>query len=453
MTQHPTGGKKNMSLSAQTLRIRTRAREWSQSGRKHWDLYRYLSDPYLLHDALKLVMANRGAAGLDGQTVKEIRGQEWEFCRHLACELKKGTYRPSAVRRVYIPKSAGGERPLGIPTLRDRTVQRALCLLLETIYEPKFHEFSFGFRPGKRAVDCVAQVAKTVDTHRYVLEADIAQFFNRVSHNKTLALLSQEIVDKRIVRLISRFLKAGFVEPGKPWQPSLEGTPQGGPLSPLLANIYLHYFLDTKFVEMFGTSARVKMFRYADDFVMVATTRQDLSALYRCLGGWMREAGLSLKAEKTRAVDMTNRSRSHTSKFDFLGFKIHLRAYRDNPKRFWIARQPSERSRLNLRTALRVRMQAHLSVKEVSARMRATWIGWCNYFSQGNSNRVFYRERDSVRRLIGRYLRRKFRRTRKPVSWRRLCALAEQMMREIRPVRVQNSRSGERQTAFRFGGA
>ncbi len=443
-----------MSLSAQTIRIRTRASQWSQQGRKHWDLYRYLFSPHLLHDALKLVIANNGAAGIDGQEVKDVRGKEWEFCLKLNAELKDGTYRPSAVRRVYIPKSEGEKRPLGIPTLRDRTVQRALCLLLEQIYEPKFHDFSFGFRPRRKAVDCVAQVAKAVDTHRFVLEADIAKFFDRVSHNQLLKLLEKEIVDKRILRLVSRFLKAGVSEPGKPWQPSLEGTPQGGPLSPMLANIYLHYLLDEKFVEIYGNNRAVKMFRYADDFVAVATNRQDLKMFKHLLNMWMREAHLNLKEEKTREVDMTNRSRSHASKFDFLGFKIHLRAYRDNPKRFWIARQPSEKSRINLRLALRMRMQAHLSVKLVRERLAQTWRGWCNYFCHGNSNRVFYRERDSVKRLIWWYLRRKFRRTRKPVSWCRLHQLSDDLMMGIRPVRVKNATGiGERQQSFRFGGA
>ncbi len=443
-----------MSLSTQTLRIRARISQWSQKGRKHWDLGHHLFDPHLLHDALKLVMANKGCAGLDGQEVGDVRGKEWEFARELSADLRGGTYHPSAVRRAYIPKNEEEKRPLGIPTLRDRTVQRALCLLLEPIYEQKFHEFSFGFRPRRKAVDCVAQVAKAVDTHRFVLEADIAKFFDRVSHNLLLKLIEKEIVDKRILRLISRFLKAGVREPCKPWQPSVEGTPQGGPLSPMLANIYLHYLLDEKFVEVYGNSRSVKLFRYADDFVAVATTRQELKTFKHLLYTWMGEARLTLKEGKTREVDMTNRSRSHSSKFDFLGNKIHLRAYRDNPKRFWVARQPSEKSRKNLRLALRTRMQAQLSLQAVKKRLLQTWVGWCNYFRYGNSNRVIYRECDSVKRLVWRYLRRKFRRTRKPVPWNRLHKLADDLMMGIRPVGVINSTaSGERQQSFRFGGA
>ena len=186
---------------------------------------------------------------------------------------------------------------------------------------------------------------------------------------------------------------------------------------------------------------------------MMASTRFELATLERLLATWMSEARLTLKREKTRVIDMTNRSRSYASKFDFLGYKIHLRAYSDNAKRFWIARQPSEKSRRNLRRAIRERLHAHLPLKVAQQKLTETWRGWCNYFCYGNSNRILQRERDSVRRLIWRYLRRKFRRTRRPVAWARLHRLASDLVASIRPVRMQNSTAGERQLSFRFGGA
>jgi group II intron reverse transcriptase/maturase len=443
-----------MSLSPQTLRIRTRVAQWTKQGRKHWDLYPYLSDPYLLFDATKLVIANGGAAGVDGQSNKELIGREWEFAIKLSGKIRQGSYRPVAVKRVYIPKSNGERRPLGIPTVVDRIVQRALCLLLEMIYEQKFHEFSCGFRPKRRAVDCVAEVAKVVSTHRFVLEADIANFFDRVSHNLLLKLIEREIVDPRVTRLIARILKAGVEEIGKPWEASREGTPQGGPLSPMLANIYLHYLLDEKFVQAFGHNERVKLFRFADDFVIVCVHPWELKAAKRLLSAWMTEAKLILKETKTREVDMTNYNRSHDSKFDFLGFKLHLRAYKDNRRRFWIARQPSEKSRHALRQALRERAQAHLPPDVVKLKLVATWRGWCNYFRHSNGNRVIQRERDSVKHVAWWYLRRKFRRSGKPVAWSRLTILAEDLMTEIRPVRVCNDSVREkRQQSFEFGRA
>lgn len=443
-----------MSLSPQTLRIRTRVAQWTETGRKHWDLYRHLSDPHLLFDAIKLVLANGGAAGIDGQSVKDMAGREWALALTLSAELRSGNYRPVAVRRVYIPKSNGERRPLGIPTISDRIVQRALCLLLEMIYEQKFHEFSYGFRPKRRAVDCAADVAAEVYTHRYVLEADIAKFFDRVSHNLLLKQIGKEIVDPRVLRLISRFLKSGVEEIGKPWEPSQEGTPQGGPLSPMLANIYLHYLLDEKFHQIYKSNSRVKMFRFADDFVIVAVNQVELSSVRRLLSAWMTDAKLTLKEDKTKVVNMSNYARSHHSKFDFLGFKFHLRSFKDNPKRFWIARQPSEKSRMKLRAALRARAQAHLHPSAIKQKLEATWRGWCNYFRNSNGNRIFYRECDSVKRVVWWYLRRKFRRSGKPVAWTRLTILAGDLMTGIRPIQVINDSGREkRQKSFEFGRA
>jgi hypothetical protein len=249
-------------------------------------------------------------------------------------------------------------------------------------------------------------------------------------------------------------LKAGVDEVGKPWEASREGTPQGGPLSPMLANIYLHYLLDEKFVQAYGKSRYIKLFRFADDFVIVSVNPGELKTARRLLGVWMTEARLSLKREKTRLVDMTNYNRSHASKFDFLGFKLHLRAYPDNPKRFWIARQPSEKSRKALRQALRERAQAHLPPAVVKLKIDATWRGWCNHFRHSNGNLVIQRECASVKRIVWWYLRRKFRRSGKLVGWARLMVLSDELMKEIRPVRIINDSSREkRQTSFEFGRA
>lgn len=162
-----------MSLSPQTIRRRHSIRELKRSGRKQWDLYRSLCCPFVLHDALKLVMLNRGSAGVDGRTIRSLRGKESEFIKEILVELQTRTYQPSPVRRVFIPKKDGSRRPLGIPTLKDRVVQRALVLLLEPVYEQKFHDFSYGFRPNRRAVDAAAVVAKQCYERRYVFDADI----------------------------------------------------------------------------------------------------------------------------------------------------------------------------------------------------------------------------------------------------------------------------------------
>jgi group II intron reverse transcriptase/maturase len=270
-----------------------------------------------------------------------------------------------------------------------------------------------------------------------VLEADIEAFFDHVSHRKLLKMLRDQIVDPRILNLIQWILQAGFQELGKPWHPTPEGTPQGGPLSPLLANIYLHYGLDLKFQQTTKShSLRCKLVRFADDFIVLSQTKSDLLKMSRHLKRWMSEAKLTLKESKTKTVDMRNKARGHGSHFDFLGFKIHLRAFQDNPKRFWIARQPSEKARKNLRENLKAKLRPNLSPGEAKNMAKSVWTGWSNYFRFGNSNRVFYREMHSVEHIVYRYLRMKYRNQRRPVPWRRLRPLAKWINKSICPPRL-----------------
>jgi len=390
-----------------------------------------------LTDAVRLVLENGGSAGLDGMSCESLRGKEWEFAKALSLELRNKTYRPRPVRRAYIPKKDGRNRPLGIPSITDRVVQRALVLLLEPIYEQKFLPCSYGFRPKKSAAECVAVATDLTYSHRYVLEADIESFFDHVSHRKLIGMMRNQIVDPRILNLILLILQAGFEELGKFWQPTTEGTPQGGPLSPLLANIYLHYALDLKFQQITKEQySKSKLVRYADDFIILSQTQSEGAALRRLLKQWMSEAALKLKDSKTKPVDMRNKSRGHGSHFDFLGFKIHLRAFKDNPKRFWIARQPSEKARKSFKENLKAKLRPNLSPGEAKKTAKSVWVGWSNYFRYGNSNHVLYREKDSVSRIVYRYLRMKYRNQRRPVPWRRLRPLAKWIMKAIRPPRL-----------------
>jgi RNA-directed DNA polymerase len=393
-------------------------------------------DPYLLAEALDLVIQNDGAEGIDGVTIDDVKSRRWKFVKGLAAEMRAKTFKPQAVRRVYIPKSDKKLRPLGIPTLKDRVIQRALALLMEPIYELKFKDFSFGFRPGKSAADCAARVADTTFKYRHVIDADIESFFDRVQHRKLIGMLKHEIVDPRIINLIRAFLTAGFVERSKPWAATLEGTPQGGPLSPLLANIYLHYSLDLKFEEWKIEDA--KLARYADDFVIMSRTKETAIFLLKMVRGALAEVGLNLKEAKTRLVNMQNRYRDFDSHFNFLGFKFHLRAFKDNPKRFWIARQPSEKSRKNLTQKLKEALLPNLSQKEAHEKAKQIWVGWCEYFRYSNANRVFYGQVRTVKRQLGRYLRRKYRNQRRPVPWKVLYKWLKILTQGIRPVRVIN---------------
>ncbi|MBI4042990.1 MAG: group II intron reverse transcriptase/maturase [Deltaproteobacteria bacterium] len=429
-----TRAKKRMSLSPQTLRVQNRLAEWTKSGRKHWDLYRWLLDPHILYDATRLVIANGGAAGLDGKTCAEIKGREWEYANELSRQLRDKSYHPRPVRRVYIPKRDGKKRPLGIPDRDDRVIQRALSLLLEAIYEQIFLSCSYGFRPGKKSYQCTHEAANLIYSHRHVLEADIEGFFDNVSHKKLSGMLKEQIVDPRVLRLIEEILKTGFREWNKPWQPTEKGTPQGGPLSPLLANVYLHYALDVKFEGVSRQLRGSQLIRFADDFIIVSKLRNELLTMKRCLYVWMREAKLTLKESKTKMVDMRNCMRSHESKFDFLGFKFHLRSFSDNRRRFWIARQPSERARKALRENLKAKLYPNLPRHEAKELAQSAWRGWVNYFRYGNSIAILHKEAQSVKRILFSYLNRKYRRQKRPVTWKRLRSWGNEMTQLIKPL-------------------
>lgn len=441
---------KQTSLHPQTIRIRHRLVEWSKQGRKHWDLYRWLMDPCLLLDALRLVMRNQGSPGIDNERCEDIRGREWEYVSRLTQRLRERSYHPAAVRRVYIPKKDGKDRPLGIPRIRDRVIQRALVLLLEPIYEQVFLDFSYGFRPGRSAPQCAADAAEAMFTRRYVLEADIEGFFDHVVHRKLKGMLKEQVVDPRILDLIGAFLEAGFIEGKKPWEPTKEGTPQGGPLSPLLANIYLHYALDVKFKQTASELGFTKMYRFCDDFIIVSKTQAQLKSARRALYAWMKEAGLKLKESKTREVDMSSHVRSRESHLDFLGYRFHLRAFKDNPKRFWIARQPSEKSRKALRARLQEKLLPTLDRTKARECIHSIWRGWSGYFRYGNANGVLYREVKSVYRLVWVYLRMKYRHNRRPVRWKKLIPWGKAILKGLRPPRVIPHPLRQSQTSLSF---
>jgi RNA-directed DNA polymerase len=256
------------------------------------------------------VRENAGAGGVDGQTVQQFAVNADVRLTRLSEDLRAKTYRPKPVRRVYIPKSGGGKRPLGIPCVRDRIVQQALLQVLEPIFEAKFSPRSHGFRPKRGCASALDVVDRAI---RYglcwVVDADVRAFFDNVGHEKLLCLLNEEVADGSVLRLIRQILRAGVVEPGvAEVDPTELGTPQGGPLSPLLANVYLHPLDERLQAGHYG------LIRYADDFVIFAKSegeaQEALSVARQVLEG---ELGLSLHPEKTRVVSVDEG-------FEFLGF-------------------------------------------------------------------------------------------------------------------------------------
>lgn len=293
-----------------------------------------------LWSAWQKVKANNGAAGADGMTVQKFAENDVERLERLAADLRAKSYRPQPVRRKLIPKSGGGTRPLGIPTVRDRIVQQALLQVLEPIFEAKFSVRSHGFRKERgcaTALDVVDRAVRHGYTH--VVDADIQSFFDTVDHEKLLDAVNEEVADGSVLKLIRRILTAGAVLPDAgSVEPTELGTPQGGPLSPLLANIYLHR-LDVRMVE-----AGYGLVRYADDFVVFAKSEDEAAAALTLARQVLEgELGLRMHPEKTSVVSVAEG-------FEFLGFHY----FRD-PKTGRMAKEVRRKSVQRFREAVRLR--------------------------------------------------------------------------------------------------
>ena len=362
------------------------ALEQGVKGGKWYSLIDKLNTEATLRAAFAQVAANRGAAGVDHVTVEHYAKDADANLQRLSEELRTGRYRPQQIRRHYIPKPGSREmRPLGIPTVRDRVVQTALRMVMEPIFERDFAAHSYGFRPNRGCKDVLRRVQELLDAgYVHIVDADLKSYFDTIPKDRLMALIGQKVADSRIMALIASFLEQGVRDGEQEWTPE-QGTPQGAVVSPLLSNIFLDP-LDHLMAER-----GFEMVRYADDFVVMCRSQEDVAAALAVVQQWTASAGLTLHPTKTRLVD------EREGGFDFLGY--HFEAGK---------RWPRSKSRKKLRDTIRAKTKrtAGHSMTQIIADVNRTLRGWFEYFK--HSYRPTFRMEDGfVRRRLRSILRKR----------------------------------------------
>lgn len=306
---------------------------------------------------------NNGSAGVDGITIGSFEREAEANVKYLGEQLRQGTYRPKPIRRTYIAKSGGKQRPLGIPTVGDRIVQGAVRQVIEPIFEKEFAPHSYGFRPGRGCKDALRRVDQLLKSGcRYVVDADLKSYFDTIPHDRLMSQVGKRVADGRVLKLIESFLTARIMEGLDQWTP-MAGAPQGAVLSPLLSNIYLNP------LDHVMAASGWQMVRYADDFVVLCQSKEQAQAALEAVKAWTAQAGLSLHPEKTRIADVQSES------FEFLGYRF------DRGRRF-----PRNKSMAKLRDTIRAKTRRtegrtmEVIVQDVNRTLR----GWFGYFKHSH---------------------------------------------------------------------
>jgi RNA-directed DNA polymerase len=334
-------------------------------GGKWFSLMDKVFAPKTLALAWMKVRDNKGAAGVDGQSIARFAAKAELYLSELSAALQGGTYRPEAVKRVDIPKGDGRTRPLGIPTVKDRVVQQAVRLVIEPIFESGFADGSYGFRPKRGCHDALREVDRLIkEGYTFVVDADLKSYFDTIPHDRLVARIESKVIDGKVLDLIRSWLTADILKGTERWTP-MQGSPQGAVISPLLANIYLDP------LDHLMAAKGYRMVRYADDFVLLCRTREDADAALAEVRSWVEENGLTLHPDKTHVGDCQQPGQG----FEFLGYRLEAGR-----------RYVRKKSMDKLKDAIRAKTKRTRgdSLAMIVADLNRTLRGWFGYFKQAH---------------------------------------------------------------------
>lgn len=377
---------------------------------RFYTLYHHISRDDILYEAWKCIKRNGGSAGIDGITIKAIEksnGGVLAYLKEIQNELRTKTYYPKPIKRVFIPKSDGKLRPLGIPTIKDRVVQAALLQIIEPIFEQDFLPCSYGFRPGKSAHQAIGEIKEVIAKgHLQIYDADLKSYFDTIPHDKLMKAVEIRIADRQVLKLIRKWLEAPIWEPGKPMKANDKGTPQGGIISPLLANLYMHWF-DKVFhnPQGPGTWAKTTLVRYADDFVVMAKYMTDK------VKTWIENTLeqrfiLTINREKTKIIDLAKPQ----TEINFLGYALkHVTLQGKKGIKFCLI-TPSDKSIKKAFEEIRELTSSkngYKPIQQVIKEINLFLKGWGRYFAHGNPSAAFSKVNRHVSYRLYKFLQRR----------------------------------------------